>query len=127
MKPDLNLNDEQTAEQLFDDGWRTTSNRYRMVARVPPGYTAREAMRKIGDSMADRTYTTRRNPEPRLIHSEDSLYDQWCRGYAQHYCATKRSRYGDPAVFGNVRLTGVLRDRDYRALKRVQRARGYRW
>lgn len=36
---------EETAKQLVEEGWMQTSSKYRMIARIPEGMTAFQALR----------------------------------------------------------------------------------
>lgn len=38
--------DRELAKQLVAEGWRSTSNRYHMIARLPPGMALLEALEK---------------------------------------------------------------------------------
>lgn len=40
-------NDREIAEQLVRDGWQSTSNKYRVIARLPEGKTGLEAVREV--------------------------------------------------------------------------------
>lgn len=60
------------AQRLIDEGWFSTSNKYHDLARLPPGMTAKEALRTFG-------VYDRRTAE----WSEETARSQYLRLYAR--------------------------------------------
>jgi hypothetical protein len=73
----------KTAQELFDEGWRVTSRQHRLVARLPPGMTAVEALIQVVENQGgSAAYIETRRKWAKILDKDGSAGSHYRRCYA---------------------------------------------
>jgi len=77
---DEDNDDAEIAAKLVRDGWKSTSNKHRVIARLPEGKTGLEALREVAPDDHKRIME---NAERQAADTYRRLYANWGAGTSQ--------------------------------------------